>query len=173
MRLGVADREVVDPDEPRAALDEVGSAVAAQLHGTLGIGVAGPQLGVAGAKQQPLRIGQVEGLQRMAVERTLVRARVDDLRRADQHVERERVDAGSAAEEVGRRVHVRPGVGAELEARQLDVVPRGQLGHATDADDRVAGIGDHAFAYGNGDVEDLHRPPLGGDRTGVCPAAGG
>src|SRR5437588_576011 len=146
VRFLVADRQVVDADEPDAALDERPRRLAVERDEVLRERVALPQAAVRGLEEHPLGAAR----HRLRVEP------VHDHAGADEHVERQRLDARPAVDEVERRVDVRPAVDAEVEPAEVHDVALRDRAHALEPHLRVAGVRDHPRPNRHAHVDDSH-----------------
>jgi hypothetical protein len=115
--VAVADRQVVDADEPHAPLDQRRRAAGIQADEVRAERVALPQPRVRRPEQDAVGAGgQVEGGDRRLVDRPARGHGIRHDARADERVEVESLGARAVGQEVARRVDVRPRVRAEVEA---------------------------------------------------------
>jgi len=85
-----------------------------------------------------------------------IRVDLEEERRADRHLQRDRVDALRALDEVQRRVHVGAGVRAELQARDVRGITALRRGRRADGDAGIAFVDDHPFTNRQRDVDERH-----------------
>ena len=78
---------------------------------------------------------------------------------ADQDVEGERLGGRTARDEVQRRVDVRPGVQAEVQAREVVPVAAGEGADELEMHLGIPQVRDHFGPDRNRDVDDLQREP--------------
>ncbi len=151
------DRQVVDPHQPHTS--------ASQRRGGGGIETdevgrecgAFPEVRVPRPEDEPrLPVGDAKPVERIGVDRSADRTGVDHVRRPDQRVERQCVDAGTTGDEVRRRIDVRAGVGAHLEARDIGNRAVRDRRRELDVDRRIARIGWHPLADRDADVDPVH-----------------
>src|SRR5581483_5138050 len=113
-------REVVDRDHPDAAVDQVARPAPVEPDEVPRELVGRPELRVARLEEDALRtFGDVDAAELLLRERLLDVRGVDDGGRPEERLERERLGAGAADEEVRGRVDVRARVGAEVEAADV------------------------------------------------------
>src|SRR4051794_14212435 len=160
MRLGVANREVVDPDEADASRDEIARARAGQpdeVRRELG---ELPEPGVPRLQQHALRVAERQRLEGSLVDVRLDRRRIDHLGGADEGLERQGLSPGGPVDEMQSTVDVRAVVHAELQLADVRLRAVGNRLVTLEPEAGVAGVDVHAVSNRNRDVEDDARDGL-------------
>jgi len=153
--VAVADRQVVDADEPHAPRDQRRRAAAVQADEVGAERVALPQPGVRCAEQDAVDAGgQVEGGDRRLVDRPARGHGIRHDARADERVEVESLGARAVGQEVARRVDVRPRVRAEVEACDVGGVATLERLRERDPHPGVARVDRHARPDRHRDVDE-------------------
>src|SRR5262245_45317949 len=115
MRRRVADREVVDADQAYALVDEATRGRQSDPNEPLVEALSLPELRVPGLEQHPFNAVW----HRVRTDLIVRTRRVHDHTRTQEHLDRERVDAGSLVDEMKRCVDVRARVDSEVDTGEV------------------------------------------------------